>query len=451
MQDTGGHLIDRVAPGSPADKAGVRPGWRLLKIDNRTVSDIIDYKIMEADDQLSLLLETADGSLRRLRIKKEAGTPLGLGFEPPTLSGLQRCRNRCIFCFVDQNPPGMRPSLYLKDDDYRLSFIYGNFITLNRLTGRDLQRIIKLQLSPLYVSVHSTNPELRRVMFGSKNANRGLLNLIQLVKAGIKIHAQVVLCPGYNTGREMMRTIKDLYRLGPNILSVALVPVGLTGHRTGLPPLRRFTPGEAINLLEKTEEMQELFLKRRGSRFVFAADEFYLLAGRPPPGEQAYEGYPQLENGVGLVRIFWDELESIDTGVLSGLPGKLKITMVTCRAVQPLLERLAGRLNAFTNIEANTVVAENRFFGEEVTTAGLLTGGDLLGALEGIEPGDVVFIPHTLLKDRSNLFLDGMSTAELEQKLGVPIYAASGPGELVEKIREHTACPGRLDGRSLES
>ncbi len=451
MRDTGEHLIDRVTPGSPAEAAGIRPGWKLLRIDNCPVGDIIDYKIMEADVQLSLLLQAPEGPLRRLQIKKKADTPLGLGFEPPTLSGLQRCRNRCIFCFIDQNPPGMRTPLYLKDDDYRLSFIYGNFITLNRLTVHDLNRITALQLSPLYVSVHSTNPAVRRTIFGSANANRGLLNLIRLVKAGIKIHAQVVLCPGYNTGREMMRTIKDLYRLGPNILSVALVPVGLTGHRTGLQPLRRFTPGEANKLLEKIEKMQGLFLKRRGSRFVFAADEFYLLAGRPLPGEQSYEGYPQLENGVGLVRHFWNELESIETGEMSGLPEKLKITMATGRAAQPLLERLADRLNAFTNIEADTVVVKNRFFGEEVTTAGLLTGGDLLDAFEGKQPGDVVFIPQTLLKDRSNLFLDGVTTAELQQKLGVPVYAVSGPRELVAKIREHTACPARLNGRSLES
>ncbi len=431
-----GHLVERVTSGSPAEAAGIKAGWRLLRIDNQTIGDIIDYKIFEADEELRLLMMNDQGTLRRIKIKKPAATPLGMQFDPPTISRLQRCRNRCIFCFIEQNPRGLRAPLYIKDDDYRLSFLYGNFITLNRLTDSEIARIIRLQLSPLYVSVQTTNPELRRVMFNSKHADRGTNNLKRLVKAGIRFHAQIVLCPGYNTGAEMERTIKELDLMGTNILSVALVPVGLTGYRSCLPQLQRFDSCGAEKLIERVNNMQKGFLQTRGSRFVFAADEFYNLAGLPLPAGNAYEDFPQLENGVGLARQFMDELEEIENWQLKALPGNLSATVVSGLAAEPQLKKLVAVFEQIKKLTVNPLLVKNLFFGEQITVSGLLTGSDLLAALEGKEPGDVVYIPAVLLKENSSLFLDDLALSDLEHVLQVPVCPVSGPLELIKNIYE---------------
>ncbi|MBM4235305.1 MAG: DUF512 domain-containing protein, partial [Firmicutes bacterium] len=330
QQPEKGHLIDYVIPGSPADKAGIKAGWKLLRIDNQKIGDLIDYRILEADELLSLLLLQDEGKLKRIKITKSIGSSLGLRFNPLTIDRLQRCPNKCLFCFVDQNPQGLRSALYVKDDDYRLSFLYGNFITLNRVGEDDLRRIIRLQMSPLYVSVHTTNPELRMQMMGSKLAKIGLANLEKLVRAGIKIHCQLVLCPDFNTGAELESSIAHLAALGGNILSVALVPVGLTGHRSEVYTLRGFTPEEALRLIEQVKVLQQKYIGDRASRFVFLADEFYNLAALSYPPVIDYEGYPQLENGVGLARQFLEELEQLEKRLppfdLSGR--ELSITIV---------------------------------------------------------------------------------------------------------------------------
>ncbi len=440
-----GFLIDRVAAGSPAASAGVRAGWRLLRIDNREFADIIDYKILEADANLRLLLLTDQGRLRRVAIHKLADKALGLGFASPVIDRIQRCRNRCLFCFIDQNPPGLRPSLGLKDDDYRLSFLYGNFITLNRLSDHELRRIVRLQLSPLYVSVHATNPELRRRIFGTDSALSGLRNLKYLVEKGIRVHAQVVLCPGYNTGAELRRTIEDLHHMGPNLSDVALVPVGLTAHRAGLPSLQRFEKRSARLLLEEVHRWQERFLQTRNSRFVFAADEFYILAGKSVPAAGAYEGYPQLENGVGLTRLFLEEVETIRKQGLKTLNNKLRVTLIGAPAAKNQLETLVGVLSQTEGLSIETIIAVNRFFGEEVTVTGLLTASDVIAALEGKERGDVVFIPQVMLKEGSDIFLDNLRKTDLEKALGVPVAVASGPLDLAQKIR----ALGNVEGQGL--
>ncbi len=429
-----GHIIEAVKPGSPAHRSGIKPGWELLRIDNQPITDILDYRIMTADERVSMLLLTEEGHLRRVRLKLPDAVSPGLEFNSPAIAPLQHCGNRCIFCFIEQNRPGMRSSLYVKDDDYRLSFLYGNFITLNRVTDAELKRIISLQLSPLYVSVHTTNPELRQTMFGTKRAEKGLLNLERLVKAGIKVHAQVVLCPGYNTGEELLRTLNDLEKLGYNILTVALVPVGLTCHREGLTELNEFSTTEAVELIEVIEKMQSSNLKNRDTRFVFLADEFYSMAEVNFPEEEAYEGFPQLENGVGLARLFLSELTCLQEKMPEKLARKLTATLVTGKSAEPLIRLLADQLSKIEGLTVNVQVATNNYFGNRVTVSGLLTGTDLLKALEGKETGDVVFITESQLKDQSELFLDNMSLSDLEANLKTPVRAVSGPLQLLESL-----------------
>ncbi len=444
MKKLQGALIDRVVPGSPAAAFGIKAGWRLLRVDNKPVGDIIDYKITEADDKLRLLFLSNKGILRKLQISKPASAPLGLHFNPPTITQMKQCGNNCIFCFIDQNPSGLRSALYVKDDDYRLSFLYGNFITLNRLSSFDLQRIARLRLSPLYASVHTTNPELRKRMFRTKQAEKGLVNLQRLIEKGIKVHAQVVLCPGFNTGCEMEKTVEDLYNMGSNLASVALVPVGLTSHRVGLETIRKFTGKEARQLLEWLEKKQGIFLKDRGTRFVFAADEFYKLASYSIPGDDKYEGYPQLENGVGLARNFLDELVLVKREELAQPEKDLTVTIAAGQAAENLLGALVKDYSGIKGINLDLRIIKNSFFGKEVTVSGLLTGSDLLAALKGTELRDALFISKTMLKEDQDIFLDGLSVKEIEKALNVPVYAVSGPLEFHAKLST-LAAEARLD------
>ncbi len=441
MNDKMIYLIDKVLPGSPASESGIKPGWRLLRIDNKPLWDIIDYKIMESGENLRLLLQTDRGIMRRIKVNKPAGLALGLGFNPPTMSKMQRCGNECIFCFIKQNPPGLRPALYMKDDDYRLSFLFGNFITLNRLNDHEIKRIIKLQLSPLYVSVHTTNPALRKNIFRSKLAERGLKNLKRLIRAGIKVHAQVVLCPGYNTGLEMERTIRDLHQLGPNLTDVALVPVGLTAHREGLVLLRTFLSEDAKTLIKRIGYLQQVFLKIRKSRFLFLADEFYILAGAEFPGDDHYEGYPQLENGVGLARQFLNELDAVEDQKMPTIEENLTVTIAAGLASEVLIKKLVEKFSGIDKLAVNAIYAENKFFGDHVTVSGLLTGSDLRASMEGKDLGDAVFIANSLLRENSEIFLDNMTKTELEQALEVNVYAVAGPLEMLEVIKHIAADP----------
>jgi putative radical SAM enzyme (TIGR03279 family) len=430
-----GHLIDFVAPGSPAAQAGISAGWKLLRIDSQKIKDIIDFRIFEADVSLKLLLIKPDGKMLRKNIKKDPGTTLGLRFNPITIDSLQLCPNNCIFCFIDQNPKGLRPPLYVKDDDYRLSFLYGNFITLNRLTDNEMRRIIRLQLSPLYVSLHTTNPHLRNKMFGTNIAEKGLKNFKRLIGSGIKVHVQIVLCPDINTGSELERTINDLGSFDRNILSVALVPVGLTNHRKGLTQIRKFSVEESRLLIEQTKIKQEKYLKTHRSRFIFLSDEFYNLADIPYPEDEEYEGYPQLENGVGLARHFIGELTEMENQKIEDSNKEFMITIAGGKAAQKLLLSLKNKLLEIKGLKVKLVCVENRFFGNDVTVSGLLTGRDLLKSLENREKGDIIFIANNLLRDTEDLFLDDLSLTELQEKLAVPIKAVSGPLELLKELK----------------
>lgn len=442
--------VSAVTPGSPAHRAGLAPGDCLLAVDGRPAGDIIDWRIAAADEKLTLVVSRS-GRARRVRVTKDPSEPLGLSFDPPTITPVIRCRNRCVFCFVDQNPPGLRPSLSLKDDDYRLSFLYGNFITLNHLTPKEMERILKLRLAPLYVSVHSTDPGVRRRLFRSPGAARGLENLRRLARAGLPIHAQAVLCPGYNTGVAARQTVLDLASLGTAVRSLALVPVGLTAHRqgprgafcdgnsaVGFPDLAPLSPAECARLVEEIAPLQKRFRASRGSRFVFLSDEIYATAGVPYPGTEAYENFPQLENGVGLARLFLQEVEELGAQLPPALPRPLAMTLVTGSLAAPLVERLRQALAAARGLETRLLVAENRFFGPPVTAAGLLAGSDLAAALRdgrgAAGLGEAVFIPPSALKDGAPLFLDGTTREDLEKAAGVPVRAARGPAALAAEI-----------------
>jgi len=479
-------LIAAVARDSPAAAAGIEAGDRLLAIAGAPVRDCVDYRFLCAEERVEVEVLKRDGARRLLVIEKHPDQDLGLDFPADLFDGIRRCRNRCLFCFYDQLPGGLRESLYIRDDDFRMSFLHGNFVTLTNLSDEDFARICEQRLSPLYVSVHATELALRRRMLGNSRAPDVLDQMGRLGAGGIEMHTQVVLCPGVNDGAALSRTIADLAGLHPAVRSVAIVPVGLTRHRAGLPRLRAVGAAAAREALRRVSSWQAGFLARFGSRFVFAADEIYLLAGQnfsscelaeresgapiPPPGRgrmkvgvkcresapspslslkgrgvcapsriptgivhtwfpsrEEYEGFPQRENGVGLARLFLDELEKTDFRAAAGLV----VTLVTGRAARGLIEELAAKMRR-QNVSADVVVASNRLLGESITVAGLLAGEDVAVVLEEQAAGQIIALPSQALRDGE--FLDGVKLEELRRRLGKKIICAAGPRELARKL-----------------
>jgi putative radical SAM enzyme (TIGR03279 family) len=426
-----GKLIGHVAEESIAGELGLHPGDRILCVNGEEPGDILDWRLAESAEELLLVVRHRDGSLAEYDIEKDYHEPLGLQFDPPTLDPVRSCRNRCLFCFVDQMPAGMRSSLYLKDDDYRLSFCTGSFITLTNLTPDDLDRICRLHLSPLYVSVHATESGLRSRMLGNRRAGEIMQVLSRLVQAGIRLHAQVVLCPGLNGGAALERTIDDLYSLYPAVQSLAVVPVGLTAHRAGLYPLEPCRKADAEAALALVNAAAERALGERGTRFVFAADELYLLAGHSVPGDEVYESYPQLENGVGLVRLLLNEWEAWQDRLPRALQAARSATVVTGLAAAGYMHGIVARLNEIHGLSVRLAPVPNRFFGGHVSVAGLLTAADLLAAFAGRKPQGTLFLPGVMLKDRSDLFLDGYTLPALSADLGAPVRVANCLDELL--------------------
>lgn len=414
---TRGVEVERVESGSIADELDIGPGDRVLSINGTAPGDILHWRLEESSTEILLTVLHQDGETVEYEIEKDYDEPLGIVFASPTLDGIRKCQNRCLFCFVDQMPAGMRDTLYIKDDDYRLSFLSGSYITLTNLREDDIRRIEQLHLSPLYVSVHATDPVLRRRLLNHKNAGRLLLLLKRLGDEGIFFHTQVVLCPGLNDGEQLDQTIGDLFALYPAVQSLAVVPVGLTGHRDSLYPLSAFDARLARDVLQQVARWQELCLSRQGTRFVFAADEFYNTAGIEVPGDEEYEGYPQLENGVGLVRLLINDWERWR----DRLPGKLKqkktAAVATGLSAVRYLRPIVERLQQIENLELCLVPVTNRFFGGHVTVTGLLTYSDLLAALNEQSTPDKVYIPDVMLKEGRELFLDGYTIGDLAAAL----------------------------------
>lgn len=430
--------IQAVLPSSISARAGIRSGDRLVSINGSTIRDVLDYRFYLTNTTVRLELER-DGEPYRVTMNKGEYDDIGLEFETPLMDQKHTCRNACVFCFIDQMPKGMRETLYFKDDDDRLSFLHGNYVTLTNLGEEDIDRIIRMHISPVNVSVHTTNPELRVKMMHNKRAGLVLDYLPRLAEAGITLCGQIVLCRGINDGEELDRSMRDLYALGDAMESVSIVPAGLTKHRDKLYPLTTYTPEEAAAVIRQVEAFAEKCLAECGSRKFFCADELYLKAGLPLPTEDYYEGYAQIENGVGMITSlmteFEDEMNFLDE-YLPDYKAPRTVSVCTGVAAYPTIKAMAARLEAV--VEGLTIhVYEiiNHFFGESVTVAGLLTGQDMLAQLTGKELGDQLIIPENTLRADEAMFLDDMTPAELSEKLGVPIRAGkNNGGEFIKEL-----------------
>lgn len=431
-----GAVVTAVVPGSIADEAGLRPGDRLLAINGAPASDLIQLHYAAAAPRLRLRVLRSDGEELVVDIEKDEEEDLGLRFADPLFDRIVTCVNRCIFCFVHQSPRGMRRSLYIMDDDLRLSVLDGNFVTLTNWTEEDWRRVTEQHLSPLYVSVHATEDDLRAFLMGTHRARGIMGQLRRLAEAGIVVHAQLVLCPGINDGEHLDRSISDLASLFPHVRTVSVVPVGLTRFRRYLFPLRPYTPAEAAAILRQVRSWQRHWLQRLGTRFVFPADEWYALARRWVPPAGAYEDFPQLANGIGLVRRLVDEFKAAEraafgprrAGRAGPLPGSSRrVLWVTGVSAGPVLQALARRLRSRApGVEVDVEVVENRFYGPTVTVAGLLTGGDIRDALArraDLGRFDAVLLPDVALKADEPVFLDDVRLEALAQALGAPIRA----------------------------
>jgi len=425
--------IVSIQAGGLAAQAGLRAGDVLERINGEPVMDQVDYQYLSVDSALRFDL-IRDGQQIECGIKKSEDAPLGLALDSDLMSNPRPCANRCLFCFIDQLPQGMRPSLYVKDDDWRLSLMTGNYITLTNLSESELQRIIARKASPLYLSVHTTDVALRAHLLGNPLAGDILAQMGRFAKAGIAFHCQVVLCPGINDGDALERTLADLLDLWPAARSVALVPVGLTAHRQGLVALEPYTPDQARQVLAQTQHWQERALQKGGSRFVFAADEFYQIAGAALPPYEAYEDFCQIENGVGLLARFQREFSDAAQLEPEGEARPRRVAIATGTSAAEWLRGLIAS-QSLPGVEVTVYAIVNHFFGETVTVAGLVTGADLLAQLAGLE-ADELLIPASMLRAGEPVFLDDVSLAQVEAELGIPVRAVPPDGaELLFALR----------------
>ncbi len=409
--------IVSIEKGSIAEEVGLRPGDRLLRINGQPVRDIIDYRFLSADERLEMEVVQA-GEPVIFEIEKDFDDPLGLEFEELQI---RFCGNDCPFCFVDQNPEGMRPSLYFRDEDFRLSFLSGHYVTLTNLSRKDMQRIVTQRLSPLFVSVHATEPEVRKFLFGIKHDDRLFEKLAHLTENAIEIHTQIVLCPEVNDGAVLRKTIDDLAGFLPHLRSVSVVPVGLTRHREGLRRLKPVTPEYARALIPELEAYAEGFRRRTGEYFVYLADEFYIMADLPLPEAERYDGFYQKENGVGMVRYLLDDFATQRRRLPRAVATPLQATLVTGTLASGFMrEFIVPGLNRVRNFEGRLEVVENRFYGPSIGVTGLLTGQDVVAHLKKADLGDRVYLPANCLKD-GTLFLDDWTVARLSQELGRPV------------------------------
>ena len=422
-------LISSVKHGSLAEAAGIKAGESLLTVNGSSLRDIIDLSFLLADEQVVLKLAGADGTEREITINKRIDEDLGLEFESAVFDKVTTCYNKCVFCFVDQMIPGMRKGLYVRDDDYRLSFLYGNFITLTNMKDEDFDRIIQTHMSPLYVSVHATDPEVRCAMMKNRFAGELMDKLKRLFDAGITVHTQIVCCPGYNDGDVLKRTYADLRALAPMVETMAVVPVGLTKNRAHLTPLRLFTPEEAREIVTTVTEWQQECRQSLGKSFVYLGDEFYILAGMPLPQADWYDGFPQLENGIGLSRNFLEEWQ--EANKIAPVKGEVNSVIPVGTSAYKVLQPLIENFNAKTGMQHRLIGVENEFFGSTVNVTGLLCGNDILNAVKGAQS---IILPEVVLNS-DDLFLDDMSYAEFCKSAGVPVHRAATAGDLYKLLQ----------------
>ena len=423
--------VKEVAHGSRADRRGVKAGDVLVSINGREVNDVLDYRFFLTDTNILLRL-LRDGEPVEVSIQKKEYDDIGLDFETPLMDKKHSCENRCIFCFIDQLPKGMRETLYFKDDDSRLSFLHGNFITMTNLSSKDIDRIIEMHISPVNISVHTTNPELRVKMMRNKHAGEVLEYLPRLASAGISHCGQIVLCRGINDGEELERSMRDLARLAPAMESVSIVPAGLTKFRDKLYPLTEYTKDEAARIIDTVESFAKECRASIGTSMFYCADELYLKAERPLPDEDYYEEFAQIENGVGMITSllseFDRELEFIEEYLEDFKPPR-RVSIATGVAAYPTVKAMAARLEAVVEgLEVNVYEIKNFFFGESITVAGLLTGKDMSEQLAGRELGDELIFPENTLRAGEDMFLDDMTPERLSEILGIPVRQGRNDG-----------------------
>ena len=428
-----GQPITFVEHGTPAEKAGVRCGDVLFRINDTPVIDLIDYEALTARRALKLDLERG-GEPLSIVLHKGEYEPLGLCFETTLMSRMMTCRNHCVFCFIDQMPKGVRSSLNVKDDDWRMSFIMGNYVTLTNVSDAEFQRILDRRVSPLYVSVHATDPEIRTKIMRNPSAGRIMERLTALKEKGLRFNAQIVLCRNLNDGEILMRTLSDLSSLAPACSSVAIVPVGVTKYREGLTELGTFDAAESGKVIDSIERLQESYLERFGTRLVFLSDEWYLQANRSLPKPEAYEAYDQIENGVGLLRMFEEDFRyALEERIRRKEPRRFSIAGGT--AAYPFFKELYRELELY-GITTELHPVPNRWFGGNVHVAGLVTGMDLLSELSGKDLTDPLLIPKNMLRETEDVFLDGMTLSEVESGLGVSIRTFADGTELISCLFE---------------
>lgn len=422
-------VITNVIKDSIAQKKKISAGDTLVSINGREIRDVLDYRFYLNESKLHLVLKSAAGKSKIVLIRKEENEDIGLEFSTYLMDKQQSCKNKCIFCFIDQLPDGLRDSLYFKDDDSRLSFLFGNYVTLTNMTDEEAQRIIDMHISPVNISVHTMNPELRVKMMLNPHAGESLKYLYKFAEAGVSVNTQLVLCPGINDGAELEFSLRELFKLYPSVQSIAAVPVGLTDHRKGLYELEPYTEKTAGEVIDIIDRVNADFEKEHGERIAYAADEFYIKANRRIPDEEYYNGFPQLENGIGMWALLRSEfrcaLEKNDV-----LSANRKATIVTGKAAYPLISELAETaMKKIKGLEINVVAAENKLFGSMITVSGLLCGKDIEAAVSGIDLGEELIIPPNCLRSEGDMFLDDMTAQELSERLGVPVRRNGPSGE----------------------
>ncbi len=428
------HIINEIEEGSIAEELEIEAGDVLLAINDKEIEDIFDYQYLIEDEYLEILIEKKNGEEWLLEVEKDQDEDLGLLFGESLMDNYRNCHNKCVFCFIDQNPKGMRETIYFKDDDTRLSFLQGNYVSLTNLKEKDIKRIIEYKLAPINISVHTTNPELRCKMLNNRFAGNVLRYIDMLYEAGIPMNAQIVLCKGLNDDKELERTLNDLIKYAPILESVTIVPVGLTKHREGLCQLESFNKQDAINLIELVNKYQSIALDKFGTHFVHASDEWYINADIPIPSEETYDGYGQLENGVGMVRLMHSEIDrSIEEYLIQSngkrYEGTKKISVVCGMLVKDYMVKVADKIKKVApNVNIEVYPIRNDFFGEKITVTGLLTGGDIVAQLKGKELGDALLLPCNCLKADEDIFLDDMTLEEFQNALQVPVIIVQSSG-----------------------
>lgn len=435
MKKQNKHVIAIVQDGSIAQELELVPGDILLTVNGQPVEDIFDYRYLMNEEFVVLEVEKANGEIWELEVEKEYEEDLGITFEKDLMDDYRSCSNHCIFCFIDQMPPGMRDTLYFKDDDSRLSFIQGNYVTLTNMSDHDIDRIIRYHLEPINISIQTMNPELRCKMLHNRFAGDALMKLQKLYDAGITMNGQIVLCKGVNDGKELDDSIRKMSAYAPVLQSVSVVPVGLTKFREGLYPMEQFQKEDALEVLEIIHSWQKKMMDQYGIHFIHASDEWYILAGKDLPMEESYDGYLQLENGVGMLRLLGEEVKEAVAG-RAGDDRRIKAVSATGALAAPFIKKYMEMIHEkFPNVEVDVISIRNEFFGETITVSGLITGQDLIRQLSGRDLGEKLLLPCNMLKNEEDIFLDDISVEELSRKLNVEIVIVDeGGSDLVSAV-----------------